>query len=137
MVEQHDPVGLDARDLPAQLRADRAAGAGHEHRLPAEIGADALELHLHGLAAEHVLDAHLAHLARQRAPALEQLEHGRQGPHGYRALAALAHDPRARGPRSGGDRDDHFVGLGVVEDLRQVLRGVAAHAHAVDAQPAA
>ena len=38
-------------------------------------------------------------------------------------------DPGARG-----DRDDHFVGLGLVEDAREVLFGVAPHAHAVDAQ---
>ena len=62
---------------------------------PAEVGADALELHLHRLAAEHVLDAHLAHLARERAARLQQLEHGRQRAHGDAALAALAHD-RAR-----------------------------------------
>ncbi len=43
---------------------------------------------------------------------------------------------RAGRAGSGGDRDDHFVGLGVVEDPGQVLFGVAAHAHAVDPQPA-
>jgi hypothetical protein len=48
---------------------------------------------------------------------------------------ALAHDARAPRPRRRGDRDDHLVGLGVVEDPRQVARGVAAHAHALDAQP--
>ena len=53
---------------------------------------------------------------------------------GIAARAALAHDPRARRAGRGGDRDDHFVGLGVVEDARQVAFGVAAHAHAVDAQ---
>ena len=135
VVEQHDPVRLHAGDLAAQLRADRAAGAGHEHGLPGEVGADALELHLHRLAAEHVLDAHLAHLAGERAASLEQLEHGRQRAHGYPARAALAHDSRARRARGGGDRDDHFVGLGLVEDARQVAFGVPAHAHAVDAQP--
>ncbi len=56
---------------------------------------------------------------------------------GMRALAALAHDPRTRRPGRGGDRDDDFVGLGLVEDARQVAFGVAAHAHAVDAQAVA
>ena len=100
VIEQHDPVGLDARDLAAQLRADRAAGAGHEHRLARQVGADALELHVHGLAAEHVLDAHLAHLPGERAARLQQLEHGRQRAHGDRARAALAHDARARASRA-------------------------------------
>ncbi len=112
--------GSDARDLAAQLRADRAAGAGHEHGLPRQVGADALELHVHRLAAEHVLDAHLAHLAGERAARLQQLEHGRQRAHRDAARAALAHDPRAGRARRGGDRDDHFVGLGLVEDARQV-----------------
>jgi hypothetical protein len=36
VVDEHDPARLDARDLAAELGADRAAGAGHEHdRLPA------------------------------------------------------------------------------------------------------
>ena len=35
---------------------------------PREVGADALELHAHRLAAEHVLDLHLAHLAHDAAP---------------------------------------------------------------------
>ena len=134
VVEQHDPVRLDARDLTAQLRADRAPGAGHEHGAPRQIGADALELHVHRLAAEHVLDAHLAHLARERAAGLQQLEHGRQRAHRDRARAALAHDPCARRAGGGRDRDDHFVGLGVVEHSRQVCLGVAAHTHAIDAQ---
>ena len=66
---------------------------------------------------------------------LEQLEHGGQRAHRYAALAALAHDARAGGPRRRGDRDDDFVGLGLLEDARQVILGVAAHAHPVDAQP--
>ena len=37
-------------------------------------------------------------------------------------------------PGRRGDRDDHLVGLGLVEDLRQLARR-AAHAHAVDPQP--
>ena len=64
VVEQHDLARSDARDLTAQLRADRAAGARHEHGLLGQVGAHAIELHVHRLAAEHVLDAHLAHLPR-------------------------------------------------------------------------
>ena len=100
-----------------------------------QVGADPLQLHVHRLAAEHVLDADLAHLAGERAARLQQLEDGRQRAHGDARAAALAHDPRARGAGRGGDGDDHFVGLGLVEDARQVAFGVAPHAHAVDAQP--
>ena len=138
VVHQHDLVRLHARDLPAQLGADRAAGARHEHRLPGQVGAHPLQLHLHRLAAEHVLHAHLAHLPRERrrAAALQQLEHGRQRPHRDAAQAALAHDARACGPGGGGNRDDHLVGLGLAQHPRQLLLGVAAHLHPFDPQPA-
>ncbi len=94
VVDEDHAVRLDAGDLAAELRADRAAGAGHEDDLAGQVGADPLELHVDGLAAEDVLDAHLAHLAGQRAARLEQLEDGRQRPHGNAPLAALADDPR-------------------------------------------
>ena len=64
-------------------RADRAAGAGDQHDLPGQVAADALELHPHRLAAEDVLDLHLAQLARSSAAGavLQQLEDGRQRAH--------------------------------------------------------
>ena len=80
--------GADARDLAAQLRADRAAGAGDHDDLALEVGADAVELHAHGLAPEDVLDLDLAHLAHDMARArLQQLEDGRQRAHRDPALA--------------------------------------------------
>ncbi len=65
---------------------------------------------------------------------LQQLEDRRQRAHRHRAAPALAHDARARRARRGGDRDDDFVGLGLVQDARQVAFGVPTHLHAVDAQ---
>ena len=81
----------------------------------AQVGADAVDLDAHGLAAEHVLDLHLAHLAQQVDAAREQLEDGRQRAHRDPALAAGGHDLLAQDARGRGDRDDHLVGLGVVE----------------------
>ena len=52
------------RELAAQLGADRAAGARHEHDAVAHVGADLARVELHRLASEHVLDLHLAQLAR-------------------------------------------------------------------------
>ena len=89
---------------------------------------------MHRLAAEHVLDANLAHLPGERTPRLQQLEDGRQRAHGDRALAALAHDARAHGPRRGGNGDDDFVRLGLVEYARKVAFGVAAHPQPFDTQ---
>ena len=107
VVDEHQPARADARDLAAQLAADRAAGAGHEHDLAGEVCADALELHPHRLAAEDVLDAHLAQLARdlQLARAVpEQLEHGRRRAHGNPALAAGRTTRARRGPAPTGSR---------------------------------
>ena len=88
---EDEPPRRHARDLAAQLGADRAAGAGDEHDLAGEVGADAVELHAHGLAAEHVLDLHLAHLPRDRAAAgQQQLEDGRHRADRDAALAAGA-----------------------------------------------
>ena len=64
MVDEHQAPGVHARDLPAQLAADRPSGAGNHDHLVGEVGADTLELHADRLAAEHVLDADLAQLAR-------------------------------------------------------------------------
>jgi hypothetical protein len=91
-----------------------------------------VELEAHRLAAEHVLDAHLAHLAHQVQPARQQLEDGRQRAHRDLALAARRHHPLAQHAGRRRDRDDHLVGLGAVEDPRQVV-GRALHLQAVDA----
>ena len=62
MVEADEPPRSDAADLAAELRADRPAGTGDEHDLARQVGADAIELHPHRLAAEHVLDLDVADL---------------------------------------------------------------------------
>ena len=56
LVDEDQPLAADARDLPAELGADRAAGAGDEHRLVGEVRGDRREVDLDRLAAEHVLD---------------------------------------------------------------------------------
>ena len=108
------------------------------HDLAVEVGADALELDAHRLAAEHVLDPQLAHLAHHVRRRLQQLEHRRQGAHGDAAVAAGAHHAGAQGAGGRRDGDDDLVGLDLVEDARQVVAGRAAeHRHAVlEAQPA-
>ena len=132
VVHENEPAGSDARDLPAQLGADRAAGAGDQHHLAVEIGPHALQLDPHRLAAEHVLDAQLADLAHHVAAGLEELEHRGQRAHGDGPVAAGLHDARPQGPGRRGDGDDHLVGLGLVEDPRKlVVRRPAEHRHTV------
>ena len=96
VIQQHDAARFHAGDLTAQLRADRAACARDEYGVPGQIFAHARQLHLHRLAPEHVLHAHGAHLPRQRAARLQQLEHRGQRAHRDAPLPALAHDARAR-----------------------------------------
>ena len=136
VVDEDQPPRRHARDLAAQLGADRAAGAGDHHDLAAEVGADAVELHAHRLAPEHVLDLHLAHLAHDVARAgLQQLEDRRQRAHRDAALARRAHDARAQRARRRRDRDRDLVGLGLVEDARELV-GRPQDPHAVDAHAA-
>ena len=104
-----------------------------------QIGADAIQLHdAQARARARPRPAPRAPGARpwSRLAGLQQLEHGRQRAHGDAALAALAHHARAHAARRGGDRDDHLLRLGLLEDARQIALRVAAHADAIDAQPA-
>ena len=93
---------------------------------PGQVLADPLDLHPHRLAPEHVLDLDLAHLAHQPAAGLQQLEDGRHRPHRHAALAARGHDLRAHRARRRRDRDQHLLGLDVVEHPAQ-LAGRAQH----------
>ncbi len=133
VIEQHQPARTDARDLAAELGADRAAGAGDEHDAAGQVAAYAVEVHAHRLAAEHVLDPDRAHLPRQQPAArLEQLEHRRHRAHRHAALAAGGDHARAHRSRRGGHRDQHLVGLDVLEHARQLLRRAEHGQPAVD-----
>ncbi len=58
LVDQDQPRDAEPRQLAAELRADRAAGAGDEHRASLDVGGDQAQVDLDLLAAEHVLDLH-------------------------------------------------------------------------------
>ena len=106
VVEQDELARADARDLAAQLGADRAAGARDEHDAAGQVAADAVEVHPHGLAAEDVLHLDLADLAQQAPAGPQQLEDRRHRAHRHAALAARgrrrgrASCPAPRGSRS-------------------------------------
>ncbi len=135
VVEQDEALGRHARDLPAQLGADRAAGAGDEHGLVVQVGPDALELHPHGLAAEDVLDADLADLPHDGRAAAEELEDRRRRADGDRADATRGDDTLAHGARRRWDGDDDLVGLGLVEHATQIVLVRGAQNLEVGAQP--
>ena len=135
MLDQHEQLGADAGDLAAQLGADGAPGARDQHRVASQVGAHTIDLHSHGVAPEHVLHPHLAHLAHEVDPTREQLEGGGQRAHGDAPLPARGDHLLAHGARGRGDRDDHLGGAHAVEDPGQLRRGaqdlVAGHAHAL------
>ena len=132
VVDEHELLRADARDLAAELRADRSAGAGHEHDLAGEVGADALEIHPHRLAAEHVLDADLAQLAgdaqlRRRRPAAARTRSASSAP-GFRAAGRRSTTRARTVPGRRRDRDHDLVGLDLVEHPREVgVLGRAEH----------
>jgi hypothetical protein len=103
--------------------SDRSAGAGDEDDPVAQVGPDPVELDDDRVATEDVLDLNVAELPVELNPAAQQLEHRRQRPHPDPALAAGGDDLAADHPRSRGDRDHDFVGLGLVEDLLDPLGG--------------
>jgi hypothetical protein len=122
VVEQHQQSRPDSGDLPAQLGADRPAGARDEHDLVLQVGAHAVQLHHHRVAPQHVLDPHFAQLPGELDAAAQELEHRRQRPHRDVALPAGGHDlgPQDAGGR--GDRDDDLVRFLAVEDLPDLVR---------------
>ena len=127
---------LDARDLAAELGADRAAGARHEHDLALQVVGDRLEVDLDGLAPEHVLDLDGAQLAGEvaRRPRRDRRALGSVLT-GTSSGARRLDDPRAQLARGGRDRDQHLVRPSVADDVREV-GGRAEHADAVEAQVA-
>ena len=128
--------GATRGDLAAQLGADRAAGAGDHHDLRPRGSARRGRAPCgpaRGRArprrwTSRTWRARLTdpvRAARRRSAACAR------GMPRSRQARTTSHAQRAR---RRGDRDDDLVGLGLVEDLRQLARRPA-HAHAVDAQP--
>ena len=62
MVEQHQLRGPLRDDLPAQLAADRAAGAGDQHHLARDVACEQAGVGRHGVATEQVDDIDFANV---------------------------------------------------------------------------
>ena len=101
--EQHQPVWLRVRDLPAQLRADGAAGPGDEHGLATYVGGGIVQPIVVGQVAppEQVRNLHRAQPADADASA-EQLVDTRHGAAAepsawHRSATARTASPEERG----------------------------------------
>ena len=106
VVEKHEPPRRDARDLPAQLGADRAARAGDHHDLAAEVARRRGRAPCGSARDRGCPRPDLADLAHDLPGArLQQLEDGRQRAHRDAALRVRRARPaRAACPAPTGSR---------------------------------
>ena len=111
--------GAKRDDLAAQLGANRAAGAGDQHRRPGHESGHRLQVDLGGLSPQQVFELDLADLAHAGTPA-QNLEQSRQRAAPNRRRVADAHDRANRLARRGGHGDDdliHPTGIGQAGDV--------------------
>ena len=127
---QHQLRRFAAEDLPAELGADGAARAGDEHALAPQHAAHRADVGAHRLAAQQVLDPHLAQLVNADA-AVQQLVDAGDDARLHPCLAADAHDVTDLGAGRGGHGDDDLADLVGGDHLRDGV-AVAQHRHAVD-----
>ena len=135
LVDEHEPARAEPCELAAQLRADRAAGAGDHDDAILHVRRHELEIDHDLLAPEHVLDLHRTDLAREVEIARDQLVQARQRLHRDALRAAALDDALTHRAGRRRNRDQHLVGLVVAQEVRQVV-GRAEHPHVDDARTA-
>ncbi len=112
LLDEQEPLSPEPDDLAAQLGADRAAGAGHEHDAGADVGGDRLEVHVDLLTPEHVFHLDGADPAGQVVVAREQLVEPGQRLHRDAHGAGDLDDLAPQIARGGRHRDEHLVEAG-------------------------
>ena len=107
-VHRNQLSGPTFRDLTAQLRADGAAAASHQHRLALQEGPDAGLVQLDGVPAQQVLDLHLADVGGHDGArvALQLLDGVGQDMQAALGLGAQLQDLRLPLGLQGGDGQD-------------------------------
>ena len=108
-LDEHKPCRSEARDLTAELRADRPAGAGDEHRLAGEVRGNRRDVDLDRLSSEDVLHLDRPDLTREVEVACDQLVEARQRLHGDARVAGDLDDAAAILTRGGRDREQYLV----------------------------
>ena len=130
LVQDHEFLRLERHDLAAQFRTDRAPAARHQDDLVRQEVPDVLDVEADGLAAEDVVDVHLAQARHVRPPADEVGDARHDAEDEFVALRDLDDPPQFR-PRRLRNRDDQFFGLLPLRDLGQLV-DASQHRHAVD-----
>jgi len=128
-VEQHEPLRAERRDLEAELRADRPAGARDHDGLAANAGVEQLRVRRHGVAAEKVRDIHFADIVDV------SVTRGEIGPVGHRLhvhgqVLELVDDVEAPPARHRRQREQHARHAELFDQTHEVLRRM--HGEAVD-----
>ena len=131
-VEYDQPLRGEARDLAAQLGADGAAAARHQHRAVGQVAADRVHVQLHLVAAEQVGDVHVAHRAHLGLAVHHLGQHRHVAQLAVR-LGADVHDPALVHRAGRGNGDDDLVDGVSARVFGDVLRGVQ-HLHPPDAR---
>ena len=132
-VEHHQLGGLEAVDLAAQLGADRAAGAGHQHPTPGEIAGDRGDVGVELVATEHVGEVDVAEVADADV-VVKQLGGSRQHLHGEACPHGRHPQPLDHLGRGAGQGQYHCARHRVGRACSPISCGRADHRHSADAQ---
>ena len=122
-VEQHQPAGALAQDLPHQLRADRAAGARHQHRLARDVARQQRGVGGDWIAPQQVLRLDRAQVADRHAACGQVLDR-RQCAHAHHQRLELPQRGLALLPPGLGHRQQHLAHVVALHDRRQTLGAV-------------
>ena len=129
-LDEQELLRTETGDLPGELRADRAAGAGDHDALARQERPDLRLVEIDRLASQQVLDLDVAY-ARHVHLALEHVVEARDDPDAHLDLPADADQAQDLLPGDLGDRDHDLLDAEVPDEARKVL-GRAEHADAVD-----
>ena len=129
-LQQHQPARLQPQDLAAELGADRATGAAHQHHLIGDAGAEQQRIGRHGITAEQLLDRDRPQGIDAGAAAGDLL-HGGHLQHGDAAGLQRRHDGAPPRAAEGGDRQQHLI-----DAAQPLLQGLGrTDRHPIDVAP--
>ena len=129
-VKDEQLAGLEPHDLPAQLRADGAAAARHQHRFAGEVAGDLLHVQRHLVAGQKVRRVQLPESPLLGCTAAHQLGVAEQL-HGTVGAYAQVDHMAQLAALQGGDGNDDAVDAVALAQLRDLLQR-ALDRHAVD-----
>src|SRR6185369_14701734 len=120
-LDQKQAGGAVARDLPDELRADRAARAGHHHDASEEEFSDHVLVELNPVPSEQVLDLDVANPRHFHLP-LQHLVEARNDPDLHGDRAADLEEPEDLAAPDAGDRDDDLGDAELLDEPGKVAR---------------